>query len=66
MKWFRMFFQPLRRFGNEYPHALSIFDLVLSIPATGTACERGFTHMKLIKSNRRSLLKEAYCLIALQ
>ena len=48
-----------RRFGNEYPHALSIFDLVLSIPATSTACERGFTHMKLIKSNQRSLLKEA-------
>ena len=48
-----------RRFGDEYPHALSIFDLVLSIPATSTACERGFTHMKLIKSNRRSLLKEA-------
>ena len=48
-----------RRFGNEYPHVLSIFDLVLSIPATSTACERGFTHMKLIKSNRRSLLKEA-------
>ena len=48
-----------RRFGNEYRHALSIFDLVLSIPVTSTACERGFTHMKLIKSNRRSLLKEA-------
>ena len=40
-----------RRFGNKYPHALSIFDLVLSIPTTSTACERGFTHMKLIKSN---------------
>ena len=28
-----------RRFGREYPHALSLFDLILSIPATSAACE---------------------------
>ena len=29
-----------RRFGKEYPHALSLFDLILSIPATSAACEQ--------------------------
>ena len=47
-----------RRFEREYPHALGLFDLILSIPATSSACERGFTHMKLIKSNRRTHLWE--------
>ena len=48
-----------RSFGKEYPHALSLFDLILSIPATSAACEQGFSHMKLIKSDHRSLMKEA-------
>ena len=47
-----------RRFADEYPNALSLFDLVLTIPATSTDCERGFTHMKLVKSDRRSLMTE--------
>ena len=46
-----------RRFRNEYPHVLNFFDH-LTIPATSAACERGFTHMKLVKSQQRSLLKE--------
>ena len=37
---------------------LSLFDLILSIPATSTACEQGFTQMKLVKSDRRTLMKE--------
>ena len=37
---------------------LSLFDLILSIPATITACKEGFTHMKLVKSDRRTLIKE--------
>ena len=48
-----------RRFGKEYPHALNLFDLILSILATSAACGRGFSHMKLIKSDLRSLMKEA-------
>ena len=32
------------RFGSEYPKALSLFDLILTIPATSTACERLFPH----------------------
>ena len=47
-----------RRFQDEYPHVLNFFDLILTIPATSAACERGFTHMKLIKSRQRSSLKE--------
>ena len=47
-----------RRFRNEYPHVLNFFDLILTIPATSAACEQGFTHMKLVKSQQRSSLKE--------
>ena len=47
-----------RRFRNEYPHVLNFFDLILTIPATSAACEWGFTHMKLVKSQQRSSLKE--------
>ena len=43
-----------RRFRNEYPHVLNFFDLILTIPATSAACERGFIHMKLVKSQQRS------------
>ena len=48
-----------RRFGNEYPNILNVFDLILALPATSTACEQGFSHMKLVKSNRRTLICEA-------
>ena len=47
-----------RRSQKEYPNALSLPDLVLTIPATSTACEKGFSHMKLVKSDKRTLLKE--------
>ena len=35
-----------------------MFDLILTIPATSTACEHGFSHMKLVKSNRCTLMSE--------
>ena len=47
-----------RRFGKEYAQALGLFDLILSMPATSMACERGFSHLKLIKSDRRTLMSE--------
>ena len=47
-----------RKFKNEYPHVLNFFDLVLTIPANSTTCGWGFTHMKLVKSQQRSSLKE--------
>ena len=39
-------------------HVLNFFNLILTIPATSVACEQGFTHMKLVKSQQRSSLKE--------
>ena len=45
-------------FHEEYPNVLSLFDLILAIQASGTACEWGFTHMKLVKTDRRTLMKE--------
>ena len=48
-----------RRFGREYPNILNLFDLILALPATSAACECGFSHMKLVKSNRRTLIGEA-------
>ena len=47
-----------RRFQGDYPHILDLFDLILTIPATSTACERGFSHMKMIKTDRHSRMKE--------
>ena len=37
---------------------LSPVDLILAIPASSTECEWGFTHMKLVKTDRRTLMKE--------
>ena len=48
-----------RRFGREYPNILNLFDLILALPAISTACECGFSHMKLVKSNRRTFIGEA-------
>ena len=45
-----------RQFNTEYGCVLNLFDLILSIPATSVACNRGFTHMKLVRSDHRTLL----------
>ena len=46
------------RFQHEYSSILQLFDLVLTLPVTSTACERGFSHMKLIKTDIRNSLSE--------
>ena len=46
------------RFQHEYSSILQLFDLGLTLPATSTACERGFSHMKLIKTDIRNSLSE--------
>ena len=46
------------RFQHEYSNSLQLFYLVLTLPATSTACERGFSHMKLIKTDIRNSLSE--------
>ena len=42
-----------------YASLLSLFDLILSIPATSVAYETGFTHKKLVKSDRRTHMTES-------
>ena len=44
--------------NNLCPNVLALVDLVLSIPAASTDAERGFNHMKLIKNDWRSRLKD--------
>ena len=46
------------RFQHDYRSILQLFDLVLTLPTTSTACERGFSHMKLIKTDIRNSLSE--------
>ena len=47
-----------RKFGEDYPTIFNLIDLIRTIPATCTAHERGFTHKKLVKSDKRAPLKE--------
>ena len=47
-----------RRFHEEYPNVLSLCDVILAIPASSSACEWGFTHMELVKTDRRTMMKE--------
>ena len=46
------------RFQHEYSNILQLFDLVLTLPATSTSCEGGFSHLKLIKTDIRNSLSE--------
>ena len=46
------------RFQHEYSSILQLFDLVLTLPAKSTVCVRGFSHMKLIKTDIRNSLSE--------
>ena len=48
-----------RKFNIEYGCVLSLFDLICSIPATSLACERGYIHVKQVKSDHRTLLNES-------
>ena len=47
------------RVNNVFPefiNILQVMDLILTLPASSAEAERGFSHMKLIKSNIRSRL----------
>ena len=52
--------QVITRFQDDYSKVLQLFDLVLTLPATSTACERGFSHMKLIKTDISSFPLREY------
>ena len=45
-----------RLFGDDVPAILSLVDLVLSIPATSVEAERGFSVLKLTKTENRNRL----------
>ena len=45
-----------RRYSSELPNILPLIDLVLTLPSTSADCERGFSAMKRIKTEQRSLL----------
>ena len=53
-----MWKQVTTRFKSEYSKILQLIDMILTIPATSTACEWGFSQMKLIKSDTRTKLSE--------
>ena len=42
------------KFGNVAPNILAIMDLLLSLSPSSAEAERGFSHLKLIKTNIRS------------
>ncbi len=51
-----------RMLGHECPHILQLFDLILAIPSSSADCERGFSVMKLVKTDWRARLKaETLC-----
>ncbi|XP_053571862.1 zinc finger protein 862-like [Bombina bombina] len=45
-----------REFGDKCGHLLSLMDLILTLPVSTSECERGFSKMKMIKSDWRSSL----------
>ena len=47
-----------RQFNTEYGCVLRLFNLKTSIIATSVARQRGFTHMKLVKSDHRTSMNE--------
>lgn len=46
-----------RRYGTMAPSFLKLIDLVLTIPATSVEAERGFSTLKLTKTDQRNSLK---------
>jgi hypothetical protein len=44
-------------YGSNCPHFLILINLLLSLPAHSAQCERGFSQMKLIKTDWRNRLQ---------
>ena len=44
------------RYKMNHQNILKLMDLILTLPATSSEVERGFSQMKLIKTNIRSKL----------
>ena len=43
-------------YDNDYPMMMLIIELLQCIPPTSVSCETTFSHMKLIKTSRRTRL----------
>ena len=49
-------------FGHktQYQNIMSVFELLLTLPASSAEVERGFSRLKFVKNDRRSLLSESH------
>lgn len=45
-----------KMYRQSFPNCLELFDLLLSLPASSTDCERGFSQMKIMKNEYRNRL----------
>ena len=45
-------------FREQFPNVLAVIDLLLTLPASSTEAERGFSAMKVVKTDWRSKLKD--------
>jgi hypothetical protein len=48
-----------RRFGAQYPNILAVIDLILTMAPSSAQAERGFSQLKLVKTNIRSRLGQS-------
>ena len=49
-----------RQYGRGHTNILSVIDLLLTPPASSAEVERGFSQLKLLKTDMRSKLKESH------
>ena len=49
-----------RQYGRGHTNILSVIDLLLTLPASSAEVERGFSQLKLLKTDMRSKLKESH------
>ena len=47
-------------FGTQCPNVFGLIDLILTLPDSSADAERGFSHMKFVKSDWRSRLSDTY------
>ena len=55
-------------YRQDYPRILRLIDLVMTLPASSSENKRGFSHMKLVKTDRRTRMKTSIldCLMTIQ
>ena len=55
-------------YRQDYPRILRLIDLVMTLPASSSENKRGFSHMKLVKTDCRTRMKTSIldCLMTIQ